>query len=409
MPSTTTAGKVDYSDSLIPSEWRAYYAATTTITGAPPATMKLEKTKNGAVGKKSDWECVTCSNKNYGFRTECGRCELPRELSVTLSTAAPPSATPPPAALDASFCDDDMTRDGTEWDLPILPSTLVVKVWPLPESVRAKSERLAKAQAAAVEFVSTSAVPESNRTKAQRLAKPHQAAKAHQALAGASPLSARPESNRTKAEQQVQHLAATHRAVHTTVPESNRAKAQRLARLSALSLQLGATLPNSFKSMQSGAAGADRAPESNRAKFERVAHFDRAALMHCNVPESNRVKAQRLARSARDNSATKAAECVHCHLCAQDMAGQDCKVCHQSVCTSHTDVNGYCLPCWEDKYGVEHPQSQAANAGVRQQQAPPLQASTLPMPAPTSKRRRNAAARVNGSERVGRREVDVRR
>ena len=32
--------------------------------------------------KKKDWVCQICMNLNYGFRTECNRCKLPKERCI---------------------------------------------------------------------------------------------------------------------------------------------------------------------------------------------------------------------------------------------------------------------------------------------------------------------------------------
>jgi len=41
------------------------------------------------------WECCGCSNRNYLFRAECGRCEFPRDESVQITASRCNVASPP--------------------------------------------------------------------------------------------------------------------------------------------------------------------------------------------------------------------------------------------------------------------------------------------------------------------------
>jgi hypothetical protein len=78
----------------------AFYSATTgaagggALTKADAGVVKKKKTLVHASKKKAgDWECVECANTNYSFRTECGRCELPRATSKVQTQLATPTPT----------------------------------------------------------------------------------------------------------------------------------------------------------------------------------------------------------------------------------------------------------------------------------------------------------------------------
>ncbi|MCI42623.1 zinc finger (Ran-binding) family protein [Trifolium medium] len=38
-------------------------------------------------GREGDWECSSCNNRNYAFRSFCNRCKQPRLLVDTKTPA----------------------------------------------------------------------------------------------------------------------------------------------------------------------------------------------------------------------------------------------------------------------------------------------------------------------------------